>query len=83
VCFAAADIWFWFGAGYGNMIKLNTTYISPFDTPLMGSLVALIVQLFFCYRIWKLRKNNWYIIVCVVIAAVRGCLFLGGVMTVD
>ena len=78
MCLAAADIYYWFGKGYGNMIKLNTVYISPFDTPLMGSLVALIVQFFFCYRIWKLRKNNWYIIVCVIIGAVRVCLIGSG-----
>ena len=70
VCCSAVDLYFWFGAGYGNLISLNTTHLSPFDTPFIGAIVALVVQLFFCYRIWKLKKNNWYIVVCVIIGAV-------------
>ena len=68
---AAGDIYYWFGSGYGNMVHLDTVFISPFDTPFIGSIVAFVVQLFFCYRIWKLRKGDWYIVMCVIIALVR------------
>ncbi|KIL57801.1 hypothetical protein M378DRAFT_360879 [Amanita muscaria Koide BX008] len=78
VCCAAADIYYWFGAGYGNMIRLDTVYISPFDTPFIGSVVAFVVQLFFCYRIWKLRKGDWYIVVCVIIALISVLQLIGG-----
>jgi len=71
VCLGAADIYYWFGSGYGNMNHLGSTYISPFDTPLIGSLTSFTVQFFFCYRIWAIRRDIWPL--CVLIAAVRFC----------
>jgi hypothetical protein len=79
VCCSAADVFYWFGSGYGNLEHLNSVYISPFDTPLLGSIVAFIVQLFFCYRIWTLRKSDWYIVMCVVIGMVSILQLIGGV----
>jgi hypothetical protein len=72
VCCAGADAYYWFCSGFGNLEHFNTTYISPFDTPMIGAVVAFIVQLFYCHRIWKLRTNRWHILTCVVIAVVRG-----------
>ena len=73
VACAAANIDFWFGAGYGNLDHLNNVHLSPFDTPLIGSIVAFIVQLFFCYRIWVLRTSGKkiYIFMCGLIGLVR------------
>lgn len=52
-------MWYWFGAGYGNLEHLSNPYISAFDTPMLGALIALIVQLFFCYRIRVLSQSWW------------------------
>ena len=38
--------------------------------PSSGSVIALIVQLFFSYPIWKLRVSDWAIGVSTIIAAV-------------
>jgi len=57
--FTGVDAWYWFCEGYGNLIKLSNPYISAFDTPMMGSLIELIVQLFFCYRIFVLGQSPW------------------------
>ncbi|TFK32638.1 hypothetical protein BDQ12DRAFT_692246 [Crucibulum laeve] len=57
VCLSAADIYFWFGTGYGNVLQLDKPHISPFDTPIMCAVVSLIVQLWFCYRIWILDNS--------------------------
>ncbi|PFH46696.1 hypothetical protein AMATHDRAFT_88171 [Amanita thiersii Skay4041] len=61
ICMNGADVFYWFARGYGNLLMLDSTYLSPFDTPMLGSIVALIIQLFFCYRIWTLRKSYWWI----------------------
>jgi len=77
VCLGAADIYYWFGSGYGNMNHLGSTYISPFDTPLIGSLTSFTVQFFFCYRIWAIRRDIWPL--CVLIAAISLTQLYGGI----
>lgn len=57
-CMTGADAFYWFCSGFGNLNHLSNVYISFFDTPMLGSLMALIVQSFFCYRIWILSKNK-------------------------
>lgn len=69
VCFNGADVFHWYAAGYGNLQMLNDVNFSPFDTPMLGAIIAFIVQLFFCYRIWSLK--NAYLPISVVIALVR------------
>ena len=54
---SGADIYYWFASGFGNMLHLGNPYISPFDTPVLCSLIALLVQGFFCYRIWLFNKS--------------------------
>ncbi|KAJ7275027.1 hypothetical protein C8J57DRAFT_1313423 [Mycena rebaudengoi] len=52
-CLNAADVYFWYAAGFGNIIPIFTSpYFSPFFyTPILGSVIALMIQLFFVYRI--------------------------------
>lgn len=40
---SGADLYYWFAAGFGNVERLTTPYASPFDVPIMGSLVSLSV----------------------------------------
>jgi len=66
---SGADLYYWFAAGFGNIEQLTSPYASPFDVPIMGSLVSLIVQFFFVYRIWLLsEKRSWWLcaIICLV-----------------
>ncbi|THV00212.1 hypothetical protein K435DRAFT_751372 [Dendrothele bispora CBS 962.96] len=63
---ASVDSYHWFAAGFGNMKTLDDPYISAFDSPFLGGIIALMVQLFFCHRIWILHRS--YIIVTVVAA---------------
>ncbi|PFH46700.1 hypothetical protein AMATHDRAFT_50860 [Amanita thiersii Skay4041] len=79
ICCTAADIYFWFGTGFGNVVRLNVTYLSPFDTPMIGAIVALIVQLFFCYRIWKLSRSQWHLYTAVFIGAISFLQAAGGI----
>ncbi|PPQ77818.1 hypothetical protein CVT25_015312 [Psilocybe cyanescens] len=55
-CMMGADAFYWFCSGFGDMGHLGNVYISAFDTPMLGGLMALLVQSFFCYRIWMLSQ---------------------------
>ncbi|KAH9176074.1 hypothetical protein EDB89DRAFT_2065850 [Lactarius sanguifluus] len=79
-----ADLYYWFVSGFGNMDHLATAYVSPFDVPIIGAIVALIVQIFFVYRIWVLsRRSPWFLclLICLfsIVAAAAG--IYGGVYT--
>ncbi|KAJ7695454.1 hypothetical protein B0H17DRAFT_1055931 [Mycena rosella] len=60
-CLNAADAYFWYAAGFGNLIQFSQAHISPFYTPIMGSIIALMIQLFFCYRIWIIKSKALYL----------------------
>jgi hypothetical protein len=64
-----ADVYYWFMAGFGDLegIIANTRF-APIDLPMIGGIISLIVQLFFCYRIYTLNKRLWWL--CTVIAVV-------------
>ncbi|KAJ6609049.1 hypothetical protein B0H10DRAFT_1814445, partial [Mycena sp. CBHHK59/15] len=66
------DLYYWFAAGFGNLIRLSEPRVSPFYTPIMGSVMALVVQVFFCYRIYIIRNTSLYL--CIFIALVSQTL---------
>ncbi|KAH9066145.1 hypothetical protein EDB87DRAFT_1732114 [Lactarius vividus] len=62
-----ADVYYWFVAKYGNMRHLENSHFAPIDIPIITAIISLIVQGYFCYRIWVLsRKSSW---LCWIIAA--------------
>ncbi|KAI9435799.1 hypothetical protein H4582DRAFT_2079434 [Lactarius indigo] len=62
-----ADLYYWFVSGFGNMDHLSSPYLSAIDVPIIGSIVALSVQIFFMYRIWILsERSSWFL--CLIIA---------------
>ena len=66
---SGADLYYWFGSGYGNMDHLSDPYASAFDVPIIGSIIAGIVQFFFVYRVWVLSgRKSWWL--CFVISVV-------------
>ncbi|KJA23714.1 hypothetical protein HYPSUDRAFT_39550 [Hypholoma sublateritium FD-334 SS-4] len=60
-----ADFFFWFGSGFGNVAGLGEVHISPLDVPIFCGIIAAIVQLFFAYRIFTLRRS--YLWICILI----------------
>ncbi|KAH9479960.1 hypothetical protein JR316_0008557 [Psilocybe cubensis] len=54
---ATLDGYHWFAAGFGNVLTLNEPYISAFDSPFLDSIISLVVQFFFAYRIWVLTRS--------------------------
>jgi len=71
----------WFANGFGNVLVIAAPGLGPLNTPIMGSIIALIVQSFFCYRIWVIKKSAWWlsalILAVSVISAVGG--IIGGI----
>jgi hypothetical protein len=64
-----SDVYHWFVVGFTNVEILERPWYTPIDLPIMSGLIALIVQMFFCSRIWILNKRLWWL--CLVIAVVR------------
>ena len=64
-----ADVHYWFIQGFGNQEQLKDSHYAPIDIAIMHAIISLIVQEYFCYRIWRLnRRLSWF---CVIIAIVR------------
>ncbi|KAJ7286465.1 hypothetical protein C8J57DRAFT_664430 [Mycena rebaudengoi] len=64
-----ADAYHWFAKGFGNLLALDDIYLSAFDTPLLGSLLAATGQCYYCYRLWMLNRKTLPIGILVVLIA--------------
>ncbi|KAH9035705.1 hypothetical protein EDB84DRAFT_1215950 [Lactarius hengduanensis] len=79
-----ADLYYWFVSGFGKMDHLAAPYESPFDVPIIGAIIALIVQCFFVYRIWVLsRRSPWFLclLICLFSIVAAGAGLYGGIYT--
>lgn len=65
----AADLYFWFATGFGNMSHIGNVNISPADTPILCGIIAAVVQFFFAYRIFTLRRAYWWISLLIVLTS--------------
>jgi len=72
---SGADLYHWFAAGFGKPDYLLSPYLSFVDVPIMGSVISLIVQYFFVYRIWALSSKRWWWL-CIIIFICLVNLFL-------
>lgn len=54
--FTVADGFHWFVFGYGDMNRLHEFFLANFDTPIMSSIVALLVQGIYAWRVYRLSK---------------------------
>ena len=48
-------------AGFGNMERLRNSNFAPIDSPTIDAFISLIVQVFFCYRIWTLSNRTLWL----------------------
>ena len=53
---SVADGFHWFVYGYGSREKLGEYYLANFDSPIMSSIIALISQGVYCWRIRHLSR---------------------------
>jgi hypothetical protein len=52
-----ADAFHWFVYGFGNSLQLDEPFLNSWDIPVIDSIISLIVQAFYCWRIYILRKG--------------------------
>ncbi|KAH9057361.1 hypothetical protein EDB87DRAFT_1118313 [Lactarius vividus] len=61
-----ADVYYWFIAGFGDRERFKSSHYAPIDIAIIHAIISLIVQEYFCYRIWTLdRRLSWF---CLIIA---------------
>ncbi|KAF9465686.1 hypothetical protein BDZ94DRAFT_1306756 [Collybia nuda] len=87
----AVDAFYWFSSGFGDLRHLGNVYLSSFDVPIMGCLLAILGQTFLCYRIYVLGQKKWIPILLFAICfmslvggwynAIRGKILSGGIST--
>ncbi|KAJ6631105.1 hypothetical protein B0H10DRAFT_2207493 [Mycena sp. CBHHK59/15] len=71
------DMFNWFAKGFGDVLELAKPGISPAYTPLFGGVMALVVQWFFCYRIYIIKRSSLYF--CIFIALISLLQAAGGI----
>nr|GAT55908.1 predicted protein [Mycena chlorophos] len=77
-CLITADAFHWFAFGFGNMEQLDQTFLNSWDVPFLDAIISLIVQGFYCWRIYMIRKNAVVPLVIVLISLLQ-CV--GGIWT--
>ncbi|KAH8995465.1 hypothetical protein EDB92DRAFT_208111 [Lactarius akahatsu] len=53
-----ADMYYWFIADFGNVERLAHSHFAPIDIAIINAIISLVVQGYFCYRIWVLSKRD-------------------------
>ncbi|KAF8904514.1 hypothetical protein CPB85DRAFT_1437809 [Mucidula mucida] len=78
------DVFNSFARGFGNLLIIAEPGISPIYTPIMGSVIAFMVQIFFSYRIWIIKRSVWWLSATIatisLVQAASG--FVGGVRAI-
>ncbi|KAJ3566022.1 hypothetical protein NP233_g7262 [Leucocoprinus birnbaumii] len=72
-----ADIFFWFVRNYGDYQKMFVFNLAAVDGPLLDAIIAVTVQLVYCWRMWKIGR--WKVlpllsVACAVAACVGGMI---------
>ncbi|KAJ7279890.1 hypothetical protein C8J57DRAFT_1566872 [Mycena rebaudengoi] len=52
-----ADAFHWFVYGFSNPLLLDQPFLNSWDVPVLDSVISLIVQAFYCWRIYILRNG--------------------------
>jgi hypothetical protein len=60
-----ANVYYWFVIGFGRMECLSNINFSAIVGQTMSAPVSLIVQGYYCYRIWVLKKQWWLLSVVI------------------
>ncbi|KAF8918295.1 hypothetical protein CPB85DRAFT_73311 [Mucidula mucida] len=63
-----ADAFHWFVFGFGDMNRLDDTFLNSWDVPLLDSVIALIVQCFYSWRIYVLQKSAIFPVLIVLVS---------------
>ncbi|KAJ7264546.1 hypothetical protein B0H12DRAFT_231268 [Mycena haematopus] len=75
-CLNVLDVSFWYVTSFGDTASFEDPRFANFYSPIMGSFIAMLVHLFFCFRIFVIRRAVWPI--CILIALISMAQFVGG-----
>ncbi|KAI0000790.1 hypothetical protein BJV74DRAFT_794274 [Russula compacta] len=81
---SCADLFYWFISGYDNPAHLTSPYMGAIDVPIIASVVSLVVQFFYAYRIWILsaKQSGWFcLLICLFSTIDAAAAFTGGIYT--
>jgi len=71
----ASDVYFWFIEGFGDVERLKDSHFAPIDIAIMDAIISLVVQEYFCYRIWTLNNKRksmaWFCLFIAVVAVAQ------------
>ncbi|KAJ7433131.1 hypothetical protein B0H11DRAFT_2122755 [Mycena galericulata] len=85
ICLNISDMYYWFGSGFGDSARLLNLRYSSIYSPILGPLISTPVQLFFCYRIFIIKRSAWPITVLISMIAMAQCVggLGGGILARD
>jgi len=66
-----ADVHYWFLSGFGDAERLKSSHYAPIDIAITDAIISLIVQEYFCYRIWTLNRRSWFCLIIAVTAVAQ------------
>ncbi|KAF9265196.1 hypothetical protein L218DRAFT_161053 [Marasmius fiardii PR-910] len=72
------DWWRYFGAGWGNIIALDTIGILWFSGPVMTVILSCSVQFFFAWRMWCVGRSPYFPIITILLSLFQA---VGGIWT--
>ncbi|KAF7369884.1 hypothetical protein MSAN_00617800 [Mycena sanguinolenta] len=73
-----ADAFHWFVYGFGNMTRLDQTFLNSWDVPVLDAIISLVVQAFYCWRIHLVREA---LVIPILILAVSVTQCVAGIWT--
>ncbi|KAJ6571033.1 hypothetical protein DFH09DRAFT_1080003, partial [Mycena vulgaris] len=74
ICLNAQNIVLLYGAGFGDIARFTDVHNRDAYTPILVSVIATLVQLFFCYRILLIRRSVWPLAVLIGLIAMGQCV---------
>ncbi|KAF9073328.1 hypothetical protein BDP27DRAFT_1216221, partial [Rhodocollybia butyracea] len=78
-CSATYDAFQWFVYGWGSIPALYGIYSSFLNVPLLSSIIAAMVQIFFGWRIWRFSQSRTILYLVAILALLQ----LGGGIAVS
>ncbi|KAJ7175123.1 hypothetical protein C8R43DRAFT_975981 [Mycena crocata] len=71
---------YWFGSGFGHIERFEKTLYMNVAQPVLAALITLLVQTFFSYRIFTLKRRAWPLSALVILISMTqaaGCIGRG------
>jgi hypothetical protein len=72
-----ADAFHWFVYGFSNPLLLDQPFLNSWDVPVLDSVISLIVQAFYCWRIYILRNGVVIPVLILIVSLSLLCFIVG------